>query len=224
MTGDGHDDYGLAVLDEATGGPASSVDAERVRAIVLAERAAKDLARWDAMAAAYLPTATVVVSWFQGNAADFVRDARARAERGGSASFHEIGPVSVVVRGDRALADATCAVHVRTSLSGVEVDVVSRGRLCWRVARAGQRWRIAAMDMIYFRDSLATVEPGVTIPSAASAEGLRRSYRNLARALAEAGHPCSPELPGIDRPDTVDALLAAQSAWLLDEATPPPPV
>ncbi|SFO37053.1 nuclear transport factor 2 family protein [Actinomadura madurae] len=188
-------------------------EAAAIRTALLAERAAKDLGQWDVMASLFAPDARISVSWFQGRADDFVESARARSARGGSPSFHEIGAISVLVRGHRALADAGCAVHVRGVLGDVPVDVVSRGRLCWRAELVGGRWLIAGMDMIYFRDGISAVEPGAPLPLPESPRPRRASYQYLALLLSAAGHPIAPDLPGSDRPDLIESLLSAQRQW-----------
>ncbi|GJF03493.1 nuclear transport factor 2 family protein [Pseudonocardia sp. D17] len=190
-----------------------AAEAEAVRTVVLAERTAKDLGRWEVMAALFVPDSRVAVSWFHGSGADFVAGARARSARGGSPSFHEIGAVSVLVREDRALADAGCAVHVRGALDGVVVDVVSRGRLTWRVVRQHDGWRIAGMDMIYLRDAITPVEPGAALRLPDPAPGDREAYRHLGLLLSAAGQTISADLPGTDRPESIEALLAEQRHW-----------
>lgn len=184
-----------------------------VRTTVLAERAAKDLGQWEVMAGALAPDARVAVSWFVGTGTDFVESARARSGRGTSPSFHEIGAISVLTRDDRALADASCAVHVRGQLGGVLVDVVSRGRLCWRVARAGSRWLIAGMEMIYLRDSISTVRPNAPLSVPEPDAAGRPSYRYLGLLLSASGYSVAPDLPGIDRPDLIEAHCSEQRDW-----------
>ncbi|WP_224389995.1 nuclear transport factor 2 family protein [Pseudonocardia sp. ICBG1293] len=207
----------MALLDDLVPdqGPLAA-QAEAVRAVLLAERTAKDLGHWAVMAAAFAADSCVRVSWFEGSGTQFVASARARADRGGITSFHEIGAVAVVVNGRRALADASCAVHIRIPAAGVEVDLVSRGRLCWRVEESDGRWRIVSMDMVYLRDGMTPVEPGVAVPRLPVPERPRTSYGFLQRVMTAAGYPVSPELPGVDRPDLVDVLLAGHGRWLRD--------
>jgi hypothetical protein len=193
--------------------------AEAVRNLVLAERAAKDLGAWDDMAATFSDDAAVRVSWFQGRAADFVAASRERHKSGGASSFHEIGAIHVDLCASRAVAHATCAVHLRGAVSdgpgAITVDVASRGRIYWRVERR-EGWRIAGLDMIYFRDTIAPADPSRTIGAAVgrAAEGYRSSYRWISLLLGQKGHAIDPELPGVDRPDLVDAFLEQQREWL----------
>jgi hypothetical protein len=194
-------------------------DIEAVRSLVLTERAAKDLARWDEMAATLDENASVRVSWFQGSGAEFVAASRRRHRAGSAPSFHELGAVDVTVRGDRAVAHATCTVHIRGVLpgpqGGVEVDVASRGRVYWRAQRR-DRWRIASLDMIYLRDTIAPADPTRPIPpeALAGADVHRPSYRWISLLLAAKDYRIDAELPGVDRRDLVDAFLEDQERWL----------
>ncbi|MCP2626816.1 nuclear transport factor 2 family protein [Mycolicibacterium smegmatis] len=192
---------------------------EAVRSVVLAERAAKDLAQWDEMAACFAADASVRVSWFQGSAADFVTASKKRHDAKNTPSFHEIGSVHVRILGNRAIANASCAVHIRGSVTDatgdVAVDVVSRGRVYWRVERT-DRWLIAGLDMVYMRDSIVPVDPTSPISPAAisGVERNRISYQWISLLLAQKGHRIDPDLPGVDRPDLVAEFLAAQEEWL----------
>lgn len=180
--------------------------------VLLTERAARDLARWDEMAATFTDDARVRVSWFAGSGAEFVAASRAMYEAG-SRSFHDVGAVRVRAHGDRAVADASAAVHVRGELGGVEVDVTTHGRLFWRLRHQGC-WRISALEMLYQKDTIAAVDPTRPVPAAALADAAayRPSYRHLALLLAAGGREIAQDLPGADRPDLVEPFLAAWSA------------
>lgn len=194
--------------------------------VLLRERAAKDLGRWDEMAGCFAPDSFVRISWFQGSGSNFVEAARARAAAGGTASFHEIGALSVTSHEDRALAHASCTVHLRgrldpTAPDAVEFDIASRQRLAWRVRRVDGRWMIDRLDAIYMREAISPVDPATRVPGdlLALADGHRPTYRFLSLLLAGRGHRIDPDLPGIDRPDLVEAMLSAQQSWLDTAAT-----
>lgn len=199
---------------------------DEIGEVLLRERAAKDLSRWDEMAGCFAPDSFVRISWFQGSGPGFVKAARARATAGGTASFHEIGAVSVTLHEDRALAHASCTVHLRgrldpTASDAVEFDIASRQRLAWRVRRIDGQWFIDRLDAIYMREMIAPVDPAARVPGdfLASADGHRPTYRFLSLLLAGRGHRIDPDLPGIDRPDLVEAMLSSQQSWLDAAAT-----
>ena len=186
-----------------------------VTEVLLAERAARDLAQWDEMRRSFLDDSEVRVSWFGGTGAEFV-DASQRMYDAGGRSFHEVGAPLVQIRAERALAHAGATVHLRASVDGVEVDVASRGRLYWRLRRTDTTWQIARLEMLYHKDTIAPAEPSRQIPAevAAAAAGTRAAYRYLGLVLRAGGHRIDQDLPGTDRPDLVDRFLSAHCAWL----------
>lgn len=77
------------------------------------------------------------------------------------------------------------------------------------------RWLIAGLRGIYIRDMLQPCNPGQTLTlDKAELATYRPFYRYLTATLKHLGRNPSHDLPGIDRPETVDALLAAETAWL----------
>lgn len=202
----------------------SASDERAVINVVLSERAARDLARWDEMRGAFLDGASVRVSWFAGSGAQFVAASRAMYEAG-SRSFHEIGEVHLELRGNRALAHADAAVHARGALDGIDVDITTYGRLYWRVQQVAERWSIAGLEMLYHKDTLGPVDPTRPIEpaSVAASAGFRPSYRYLAAMLHSMGRSIDQELPGTDRPDLVETFLSSHRTWLqLGEIQPSP--
>ena len=90
----------------------------------------------------------------------------------------------------------------------------SHVRLLRRAERRAALWRPSGFDSIHLRDEIAATIPGqiVTIdPEAVSA--FRASYRLLSYYLASRGFPVPDDLPGIDRPDLVDALVREVYGW-----------
>ena len=185
-----------------------------IQDLVLRERAARDACLWDEMAGYYHPDSDVEVSWFKGSGADFVAGSKKLAT-GVGYTFHDMGTAIVTVRGDRALADFACVTHGFLKVDGVEVDVMSHGRLQWRASRADGRWMIAGMRPIYIRDCLIPVNPA-RVPDIDQAlyDGLRPSYRSIAYVMARIGKPVPDTLAGVDRPDTVAALREVEQRWL----------
>jgi hypothetical protein len=183
--------------------------------VVQTERAARDQGQWARMAACYHPDSRVSISWIETSGPEFVI-ASERAFAGGLRHLHQMGPTLVTLAGDRALAETGCAILLGGVIEGTEVLVTSQARLHARVDRRSDgTWRIAMLQAVYFEDALTARIPGqVPAIDATRLAGYRPSLRFLSYLLVESGKTPRPDLAGIDRPDLVDALWAADQAWL----------
>ncbi|MEU8636466.1 nuclear transport factor 2 family protein [Amycolatopsis sp. NPDC048633] len=191
--------------------------AAEVAELVLRERQSRDRGRWDRLGACYAPDSAVRLSWFRGTGEEFV--ARSREMRGrGDLTRHRLGPPVVDLDGDRAIAEMSAAIELRTVLDGVEIDLTSYTRLLYRAEVRSGRWLITSMDPIYERDVLAPVLPGTPLPLP-SLEGLRPSYRFLAHVFDRRGYPIADDLYGDDRPAEVAELYDSLFAWLSGKAS-----
>lgn len=196
-----------------------AVDASRIEDLVQTERLARDLLQWERMHSCFSNDAHVEMSWFKGSGFEFVEAAK-RMSASGAPAFHQMTPTVTRVNGSRALAESGCAIHLRAHVAGAEADVVSHARYLTRVERCGDAWLICGLRAFYLRDMLVAADP--TNPprlSASKLNGYRPSYRYLSYLLEEQGHPVSNDLPGIDLPDSVAALVANEERWLSDGAT-----
>ena len=181
--------------------------------IVRRERLARDMRRWDELAACYNDDSYVDISWFQGSGAEFARASAGMATR--LLSFHELGPAVVTVAGDRALTDMGVTIHLVAEIGGSEVDCVGFCRSLGRVERKTDRWLMAGHRVIYLHDWLVPTVPGHVPPiDAGRLAGYRRSYRFLSYMLEHRGLPARDDLPGIDQPGSVERVQAAEAAWL----------
>ncbi|MDJ0396403.1 nuclear transport factor 2 family protein [Rhodococcus sp. G-MC3] len=192
----------------------SRSDEVAVIAVVLQERAGRDTAQWDQMTAALAPDAHVSLSWFTGTGHDFIDASKEMYDRG-SRGFHMIGAPSVEIVGTRALAHEGVTVYARGTLTGVELDIASHGRLYQRLVKADGRWRITDLSMLYYKDVVSPVNPGANIAALADVDfPVDRPYKYLAALLREAGYTIGPDLPGPDRPQLTARYLAAHDIWL----------
>jgi hypothetical protein len=196
--------------------PQSVLDAADVSAItqlVLRERDARDLGKWDVMRDCFQRDSLIRISWFRGNGADFVAGSIDMAKRGVLAT-HRLAPIGVTLAGDRALARLTAFIDIPMSAAGVEAMLSSLARFFYRVERRDGVWRLAGFDAIYRRDELTPRVPGQSIAiDASSLAGFRPSYRLLSWALAQQGYAIDGNLPGEDRPDLVAALTDELEGW-----------
>lgn len=216
---------------ERTPSPSSGTDPDRtndhlldqfaVSQIIMRERHARETHDSDAEAACFHPEATVEVSWFSGTGAEFVEAGRKAAARGRAANvagtifFDSMSPAAIWVKGDRAIADTSCAVHAFAPLDGVEAHVTSYTRLLWRAQRHHGEWLIAGLRGIYIRDTLEACNPAqVPVIDVQKLATFRPSYRHLSYLLSSGGGPPRNDRAGIDRPDLVAALRAGERAWV----------
>lgn len=190
-------------------------DRAAIENLVVRERAARDAGLYAEMADCFHEDSRILVSWFDGTGRDFAAATERMAATGKLYTFHQMGASAVTQVGDRALVDSNCTIHGISTLDGAEVDLVSHGRLMWRVRRDDGIWLIAGMQGVYIRDCIVPLNP-LRLPALDEAllGTFRSSYRYIAYSMARAGRQISDELPGVDRPETVLALRMSEQRWL----------
>ena len=194
-----------AVLDAA--------DTSAITQLVLRERDARDLGKWDVMRDSFHPDSLIRISWFRGNGADFVKGSIDMAKRGVLAT-HRLAPIGVTLNGDRALAWLTAIIDIPVGIGGVDAMLSNIARFLYRAERRDGAWRLAGFDAVYRRDELTPRVPGQILKiDPAALQGYRPSYRLLSYCLAQQGYQIDGNLPGEDRPDLVDALTRELEGW-----------
>jgi hypothetical protein len=190
----------------------------QITQLAVDERWARDTGQWDLMHASYYEESHVRVGWFNGNAHDFIEGSRMMTPPGEkwSSAFHVIGPTSVELDGDRALADTGCTVHRRDLVGDVELDHVLFVRHRSMVERDREGlWKLRSLRACYQRDTVTPVIPGETIPiDKERLPGYRQSYKLMSYLSDVGGRLVDQTLPGVDRPDLIDALIAEEEAWM----------
>ncbi|WP_241127670.1 nuclear transport factor 2 family protein [Novosphingobium terrae] len=210
-------------------GPANAgtlLDQFAVTQVIARERLGRETHDFDLEESCFHPDAFVDVSWFSGTAKQFVEAGRrgAAAGRAGTSLkavyFDSMSPPAVSINGDRAIADASCAVHSFSTLNGVDVHVTAYTRLLWRAVKQQGEWLIFGLRGIYIRDTLAAADPtqALVIDQQKLAQ-FRQSYRYLSYLTASGGGPTRNDRAGVDQPDTVIKLRAAERSWLAGETS-----
>ncbi|MFJ5774394.1 nuclear transport factor 2 family protein [Streptomyces sp. NPDC093094] len=189
---------------------------KEIETVVLAERWARDMARWDVMAEQFHPDSLVDISWIRTSGPEFVRLSRQSFEAGGR-SCHVLSPVLIQVEGNRATADTGVVIAGRIRVGGAGVFLTACSRIVERLEKRGSDWRISELKCIYQFDCLTPENPGETVAlDPGRLARYRPSYSALSYWVEETRGAAAvrDDLPGVDRPETIENLYAANDAWL----------
>jgi hypothetical protein len=126
----------------------------------------RDHGDWETLKTCFHTDATVVVSWFEGTAEEFVERTKqmAAARKPEERSQHALGNYMATVRGDRGILEADMQVLSRDYLDGHLFDCICYGRFYDMFEKRNGEWRIAKWTCIYDKDRLDPVLPAA-IPS-----------------------------------------------------------
>lgn len=150
---------------------------------------------------------------FRGDADGFVEGSEEMAA-GGSRSVHNIAPALVRINGDKALSESVCSILARFEYQGVQYDLISYARLLSRLERVDSEWKLLTMEALYDKDTIVPVVPNSPTTNLTIPEGSRESYKGLGWLLAQRGFTINPELPGVDRPGSSEAVIEEGVEWL----------
>jgi hypothetical protein len=190
-----------------------AADVSAVSQLVLRERLSRDLGLWEQMRDCFHDDSVVRISWINASGPEFVRRSKEMAERNVKAS-HRLGPILVTLAGDRAIAQLAGTIDIPFTLKGIEVMMSGYARFLLRAERRERVWRLSGFDVIYQRDEITPLIPGQTVVvDPETVNSFRPSYRLLSYCLASGGFPVRNDLPGVDRPDLVDALTREIYGW-----------
>jgi len=201
-------------LISSIGAPAL-LDEAAVTRLVRLERFLRDRGDWQALAACYVADSRVRTTWFDGTGTEFAEASRVMAANGRH-SKHMIWQPSVRVNGELALSESPAAILNRSTIDGIEVDMVQWCRFFSRLVRTAEGWRLASFEGIYQKCEIHPVWPGEQLPQRWRPEiaPFRESYRVWAWAMQRRGYQVSHELLGDDRPDLLEAFYAEEDRWL----------
>lgn len=193
--------------------PDEASDITAITQLVVRERESRDLCLWNRMAGCFHEDSRVEISWFQGSGKEFVTASKGMFERGMRAK-HRLGPVLVSLNGDRAVATLSGIIDIPETIEGIEMTLSAHCLMLYKVEKRDGEWGLMSFGAIYRRDELIPATPGqsITIP-AQDLAGFRPSYRHLTWSLERTGYEVNNDLPGEDRPETVQAVMAEVFGW-----------
>lgn len=185
---------------------ADALARQEIEETIRYERYCRDNGQWQEMRRMFAKDATINISWYHGTASGFI-DASAQGAVQGA---HVIEGVLTWLNGDRAMSVVSATIRMRRSVDDQEYEVMSHVRLVYQLVRHTSGWAIDYMTCIYGNDSVAATAPQ-TLP--AQHEHVRCIFTN-ADKVGLYNETINNELPGIDRPASVDKVLQASQSWL----------
>jgi hypothetical protein len=191
-----------------------AADISSITQLILVERESRDRGRWVRMRECFHDDARIRISWITGNADEFVNGSIDMAKRGVLAK-HRLGPVLVRLGTNRAVATLGGAIDIPVKVDGIEAQLSSYARFMYPAERHAQGgWKLSGFHGVYMRDELVPSVPGQTLSvKPQELVGFRASYRMLSYVLSRNAYAVNSELPGDDRPETVQALEDELFGW-----------
>jgi len=192
---------------------AQAFDRQAIARVIADWAIFRDCRDWDRLRALYAPGATMVTTWLRGTADEFVDISMAPAKQGGNVQ-HVIGPPSIALNGNRAIAIARVTIMVRGVVHGTQVDVACTGRFHDWLARGADGWKIVQRMPIYEKDRMDPVEPGATVNlDKTMLERIAPGYRYLGYLQTLGGTAVITDLPA---PGSAEErkLYDDSAAWL----------
>ncbi|HEY2320271.1 MAG TPA: nuclear transport factor 2 family protein [Solirubrobacteraceae bacterium] len=176
----------------------------------------RDAGDWERFATVWHDDGVMMATWFQGPATEFIRVSREGFERG-VRILHFLGGSSIDVSGDRAVAQTKMTITQRTSVEGIECDVVCTGRFYDFLERRGDvgpEHRLVLRQPIYEIDRLTPVSggPGPRLDPSLLAQ-FPAGYRHLAYIQTQIGYDVKRDMPGLTGPE-VQELYRRGAHWL----------
>lgn len=191
----------------------SFTDRMKIRELMEYERYCRDSGLYDEAANCYSDDAKIHVSWFNGPASEYwerTKDAK------GSGSKHKIFSTAVFLHKEKAVAEMqVMMLSPRIKIQECDMDMISYARIFARLEKRNGEWKIVYGDCIYERDELIPAAPSKNVPDiSVLVKDFRESYRNLSYVLSLQGLSSGQDLPGDDKPETVQKLYDETNAWM----------
>ncbi|MEG0378274.1 MAG: hypothetical protein RR614_07320 [Eubacterium sp.] len=181
-----------------------------VEELVAFERYCRDQSIWVEMKKCFREDATVNISWFKGSGWGFVEASQVMNHF----APHKINNIITRCRGSKAVAECITSIQIRQEIDGQMYDLTSYVRLHYRLVKDKSIWSVFSMEAIYEKDTLQPAYFTETPkPLCLDLSKYRVSYAGLSAIFDAMGQPVHNDLPGVDKPELVEALYAKSEAW-----------
>lgn len=143
---------------------ADEAEIRRVRNVWALSR---DLGEYDTMKSCFHPDAELTVSWYSGNAWEFVEATKKLSanRKPEERSKHWFGNWRSWLKGDRAILETDVQVITRDRLDGCLFDYISYSRFFDLFERRDGEWKIWRWWCVYDKDNMTPTIPGSAPPS-----------------------------------------------------------
>ena len=194
------------------------LEKHNITKLVEYDRYCRDTLRFDEQLKCYSEESTVRITWYNGDGRTFVERSKQMSRPSANGTYnsprHKLYNTFVWLNGDRAVAEAQCMMGGYNVVNGIEYHRIGWAKLLYRVAKEGGVWKIKGLDCIYERDMLIPVVPDPkAFVDPAEFEKYRKSYKCVSWLFDHNGLPCADDLPGDDKPETVQKLYDEVSEW-----------
>ncbi len=188
-------------------------DRQQIRDLIENWAVWRDAGDWDRFQTVWHDDATMMATWFQGPAPDFIRVSREGFDRG-VRILHFLGGTSIDVNQGRAIAQTKMTISQRADVHGVTCDVVCTGRFYDFLEKRDGKWGIVLRQPIYEKDRLDPVDPAAQLElDQQRLSGFPAGYRHLAYVQTAIGYEVKRDMPGLTGAEVQD-LYARGAAWL----------
>lgn len=129
---------------------------------------------------------------------------------------HEIRPADTHFndRRDKAVAESRGQLRIPVVLEDTSYTLTSYVRFISRLEKDRSHWYMLSFEAIYENDNLIPDFPSNKTPSTGPLPGSRKSYGVTSWVLGLSNLSINQDLPGTDRPETVEAMMNKQFDWL----------
>jgi hypothetical protein len=175
-------------------------DRDEIRDLIENWAVWRDAGDWERFQTVWHDDATMMATWFQGPAPDFIRVSREGFDRG-VRILHFLGGTSIDVNQDRAIAQTKMTISQRAEVDGVICDVVCTGRFYDFLEKRADKWGIVLRQPIYEKDRLDPVDPAAHLElDQQLLNSFPDGYRHLAYAQTAIGYDVKRDMPGLTGP------------------------
>lgn len=127
-------------------------------------------------------------------------------------------PGRIQLCGSKALTDSWCIIQTRHAAQGEnpEFDLITWLRIfsrCQKIEESGE-WKMLTLEPIYMRDLITPIPPSSMPDFGDSLASFRKSYRFTAWSVSKRGLEIRDDMPGDDRPESVNEICERNEAWL----------